>query len=117
MINILLGLGKRLEKELEKLVPGSVKLRVVTPPQRKFSVWIGGSILASLSAGLETLKNIWLSIVIFWIVILNLIRLIKIKIKKIERIILSFIQGFTKHWITRHEYEEVGGNIVHRKCL
>lgn len=68
------GLGKRLEKELEELVPGSVKLRVVTPPQRKFSVWIGGSILASLS-------------------------------------------GFSKHWITRHEYEEVGGNIVHRKCL
>lgn len=26
-----------------------VKVRVVAPPERKFSVWIGGSILSSLS--------------------------------------------------------------------
>lgn len=43
------GLKERLEKELSELVPKSVKCRVLAPPERKYSVWIGGSILASLS--------------------------------------------------------------------
>jgi len=43
------GIGERMTKELNSLAPTSVKIRVVTPPERSYSVWIGGSILASLS--------------------------------------------------------------------
>lgn len=34
---------------MRRLVPASMKLGIVAPPERKYSVWIGGSILASLS--------------------------------------------------------------------
>lgn len=45
------GFADRLAKELIALVPTSaVKIKVVAPPERKYSVWIGGSILASLSS-------------------------------------------------------------------
>ena len=34
-----------------------IKVKIVAPPERKYSVWIGGSILASLS----TFQNLWCS--------------------------------------------------------
>lgn len=43
------GLPDRLAKELCNLASPGVRVRVVAPPQRLNSVWIGGSILASLS--------------------------------------------------------------------
>jgi actin-related protein len=43
------GIPERLSKEVVALAPGSMKIKVVAPPERKFSVWIGGSILSSLS--------------------------------------------------------------------
>ena len=43
------GIGDRLSKEITKLVPSSIKVKVISPPERKFYAWIGGSILASLS--------------------------------------------------------------------
>lgn len=43
------GIGPRLKLELEELAPKTVKIKVVQPAHRKYSVWIGGSILASLS--------------------------------------------------------------------
>jgi actin beta/gamma 1 len=48
---------KRMKKELESLVPSTMKIKVVNPPERKFSVWIGGSILASLS----TFQAMWIN--------------------------------------------------------
>ena len=33
------------------------QVKIVAPPERKYSVWIGGSILASLS----TFQNLWCS--------------------------------------------------------
>eukprot|EP01053_Blabericola_migrator_P006666 Blabericola_migrator_1__6665@NODE_3364_length_1829_cov_229_733258_g458_i1_p1_GENE_NODE_3364_length_1829_cov_229_733258_g458_i1NODE_3364_length_1829_cov_229_733258_g458_i1_p1_ORF_typecomplete_len380_score66_92Actin/PF00022_19/7_3e121MreB_Mbl/PF06723_13/1_5e08_NODE_3364_length_1829_cov_229_733258_g458_i11401279 len=39
----------RLEREVVKMAPASQKIKVIAPPERKYSVWIGGSILASLS--------------------------------------------------------------------
>jgi len=33
-----------------------MKIKVVAPPERKYSVWIGGSILASLS----TFQTMWI---------------------------------------------------------
>ena len=41
------GIADRMHKELTALSPRKVK--VIAPPERKYSVWIGGSILASLS--------------------------------------------------------------------
>ncbi|CAK5273361.1 unnamed protein product [Mycena citricolor] len=51
------GLSDRMQKELTALAPASVRVRVVAPPERKYSVWIGGSILASLS----TFQNLWVT--------------------------------------------------------
>ena len=43
------GMAERLTKELRAAGPAQLEPRVVAPPERKYSVWIGGSILASLS--------------------------------------------------------------------
>ncbi len=43
------GIADRMSKEITALAPSSMKIKVVAPPERKYSVWIGGSILASLS--------------------------------------------------------------------
>jgi len=51
------GLAERLEKEMVSLAPTTMKIKVVAPPERKYSVWIGGSILASLS----TFQQMWIS--------------------------------------------------------
>ena len=44
-----LGLPERLSKEITALAPTLMKIKVVAYPERKFSTWIGGSILSSLS--------------------------------------------------------------------
>ncbi|KAL8584266.1 Actin-5C [Nucella lapillus] len=51
------GLADRLSKELSTLAPSSVKVKVIAPPERKYSVWIGGSILASLFS----FQQMWIS--------------------------------------------------------
>eukprot|EP00439_Symbiodinium_sp_Y106_P070082 s617_g12.t1 len=51
------GIGERMTKELSALAPPTVKIKVVVPPERKYSVWIGGSILSSLS----TFQQMWIS--------------------------------------------------------
>jgi len=50
------GISDRLSKELTTLAPASIKVKVVAPPERKYSVWIGGSILSSLS----TFEEMWI---------------------------------------------------------
>lgn len=51
------GISDRMTEEISQRVPNSVKVKVVAPPERKYSVWIGGSILASLS----TFQQMWIS--------------------------------------------------------
>jgi actin-related protein/ubiquitin len=51
------GIGERLTKEITALAPPTMKIKVVAPPERKYSVWIGGSILSSLS----TFQSMWIS--------------------------------------------------------
>lgn len=51
------GLADRMQKELTGLAPSSMKIKVVAAPERKYSVWIGGSILASLA----TFQQMWIS--------------------------------------------------------
>ncbi|XP_041484906.1 actin, clone 302-like [Lytechinus variegatus] len=41
------GFKERMEHELTALAPSSMKVHVIAPPERKYSVWIGGSIFAS----------------------------------------------------------------------
>ena len=43
------GLPERIAKEITTLAPPTMKVKVVAPPERKYAVWIGGSILASLA--------------------------------------------------------------------
>ena len=45
------GLPERLTKEIKALAPESMKnnVKVIAVPERKYSVWIGGSILSSIS--------------------------------------------------------------------
>jgi len=40
----------RLNKEITALAPSTIKIKVVAPAERRYSVWIGGSILSSLSS-------------------------------------------------------------------
>ncbi|KAK7503748.1 hypothetical protein BaRGS_00004871 [Batillaria attramentaria] len=51
------GIADRMQKELTAIAPSSIKVKVIAPPERKYSVWIGGSILASLS----TFQQMWIS--------------------------------------------------------
>jgi actin-related protein len=51
------GMDDRLRKELIVLSPSTARIKIVAPPERKYSVWIGGSILASLS----TFQRMWVS--------------------------------------------------------
>jgi len=51
------GIADRMNKELTRMVPPSMKVKIVAPPERKYSVWIGGSILSSLS----TFQQMWIS--------------------------------------------------------
>mmetsp|Transcript_5971 Transcript_5971/g.11739 ORF Transcript_5971/g.11739 Transcript_5971/m.11739 type:complete len:375 (-) Transcript_5971:609-1733(-) len=68
------GIASRVQKEIEAQAPPSMKIKVIAPPERQYSVWIGGSILASLST-------------------------------------------FQQMWVTKAEYDDMGPQIVHRKCF
>jgi actin len=51
------NLDKRLEKELNILKPAKMKsVKIIAPAERKYSVWLGGSILSSL----ESFENSWI---------------------------------------------------------
>ncbi|KAK1865638.1 hypothetical protein I4F81_008167 [Pyropia yezoensis] len=51
------GIASRVQKEVETLAPASIKIKVIAPPERQYSVWIGGSILSSLS----TFQAMWVN--------------------------------------------------------
>ena len=44
------GFADRMSKEITALAPASMTVKIIAPPERKYSVWIGGSILSSLPA-------------------------------------------------------------------
>jgi centractin len=43
------GFGDRLLTELQRLAVKDMRIKIFAPPERKYSTWIGGSILAGLS--------------------------------------------------------------------
>ncbi|KAK8725074.1 hypothetical protein OTU49_011146, partial [Cherax quadricarinatus] len=51
------GIADRMQKEITTLAPSTIKIKIIAPPERKYSVWIGGSILASLS----TFQSMWIT--------------------------------------------------------
>jgi len=51
------GFVERMKKEVEALAPPANRIRIIATPEQKFAVWIGGSILSSLS----TFQTMWIS--------------------------------------------------------
>ena len=51
------GISDRMQKEMTAFAPYSMKVKIIAPPERKYSVWLGGSILTSLS----TFQQMWIS--------------------------------------------------------
>jgi len=51
------GFGDRLLYEVKSLAPKDIKIKISAPPDRKWSTWVGGSILANLS----TFQKMWVS--------------------------------------------------------
>jgi len=51
------GFGDRLLNEVKGCAPKDIKIKISAPPERKYSTWMGGSILASLT----TFKKMWVS--------------------------------------------------------
>lgn len=54
---VMSGFGDRLLKEVKGLSPKDTKIKIYAPPERKYSTWMGGSILAALA----TFKKMWIS--------------------------------------------------------
>eukprot|EP00121_Abeoforma_whisleri_P016339 Awhi_evm1s14999 len=54
---LLPGFSERLQKELRRLAPVSLPIKIIAPPDRNYSAWIGGAILTSLS----TFSGMWMS--------------------------------------------------------
>jgi actin-related protein len=42
------GMADRLQKEITNMAPSTMKIKIIAPPERSYSAWIGGSILASI---------------------------------------------------------------------
>uniref|UniRef100_A0A7I5EAB9 Actin n=1 Tax=Haemonchus contortus TaxID=6289 RepID=A0A7I5EAB9_HAECO len=51
------GINDRMKKDLTSLAPSTMRIKIMAPPERKYSVWIGGSVLASLS----TFQMMWIT--------------------------------------------------------
>jgi actin, other eukaryote len=98
------GIADRMSKEITALAPSSMKIKVVAPPERKYSVWIGGSILASLS----TFQQVRL---LFSPTFYNP------SDPKPTSEICSIWLCLYQMWISKDEYDESGPAIVHRKCF
>ncbi|KAH0256729.1 actin-like protein, partial [Aureobasidium melanogenum] len=52
------GFGDRLLHEVQRLAVKDMRIKIFAPPERKYSTWIGGSILA----GLSTFRRMWVNI-------------------------------------------------------
>jgi len=51
------GIADRVQKEVTDASAPTLKIKVIAPPERKYSIWIGGSIVTSLS----TFQNMWVT--------------------------------------------------------
>ena len=84
-----LGFGDRLLNEVKKLALKDVKIKIYAPPERKYSTWIGGSILA----GLGTFK----------------------KVRNCLGLVMSkTLIARSQMWVSAEEYQE-DPDIIHKK--
>ncbi|XP_075047816.1 actin-5-like [Mixophyes fleayi] len=51
------GLDERISTEMKHLVPNGVPIKLISPPDREYSVWIGASIISCLSA----FRDLWVT--------------------------------------------------------
>jgi len=51
------GIAERLTKEITALAPPAMTVKIIAPSERKYSVWIGGSILSALA----TFQSMWVT--------------------------------------------------------
>ena len=51
------GIADRMQKEISALAPPKMNVKIIASPERKYSAWIGASILADL----ETFQQMWIS--------------------------------------------------------
>ena len=51
------GIQQRLSKELAQILNPSVNVKIIAPVERKFSIWIGGSVLSTLA----TFQSNWIT--------------------------------------------------------
>ena len=51
------GFAERMQKEITALALSDMNIKIIVPPERKYSVWMGGSIFASLSIN----QKMWIS--------------------------------------------------------
>jgi hypothetical protein len=61
-VKLAAGFGDRLLNEVKRLALKDVKIKIYAPPERKYSTWIGGSILAGLNTFKKViiLNDLWL---------------------------------------------------------
>ncbi len=51
------GFDLRLQKEIVNLAPSNIRVKVIAPPERRYTAWIGGSILSTLSSS----NSMWIT--------------------------------------------------------
>ena len=51
------GIDARTKNELRTVVSNAMQITITAPPERQYSVWIGGSILSSLN----TFAEMWIT--------------------------------------------------------
>merc|ERR1712223_147688 len=85
------GIADRMQKEITALAPSTIKIKIIAPPERKYSVWIGGSILASLS----TFQQMWISEHAF---ATRLLRSSTITLAQISSSMLSHLESTSTMW-------------------
>ncbi len=89
------GFGDRLLHEVQRLAVKDMRIKIFAPPERKYSTWIGGSILA----GLSTFRKVGDTESMPWIQLTVLYRCGSIwRIGK--RILISYTQSSTRYPIT-----------------
>lgn len=102
--SLLYGFNERLKLELEQLYPGP-RVRIYSAGntvERKYSSWIGGSILASLGTFHQ----------VGWLFTLFLLSSLSPKWMKL----LMLGVGKPQMWISKKEYDEHGPAIVEKRC-
>jgi centractin len=59
------GFGDRLLLELQRLAVKDMRIKIFAPPERKYSTWIGGSILAGLSTFRKVIRLNFIACLVF----------------------------------------------------